>query len=284
MFEARFQSFDDPLPTPTGPRVQALRVELARLGLSGLVVPRADRHQNEYVPASEERLAWLSGFTGSAGSLIVLESAAALFVDGRYTLQAKAQVDTAIFTIVPIADTTPERWIEQNLPTGAKLGYDPWLHTTDGAERIARACANAGGELVPVEPNPVDTIWQDRPPPPRGPVVLHDLRFAGETTEAKLEKIRAESASLRADALVVSDPHAVAWTFNIRGSDVSHTPLPIAFAIVPKEGRPTLYIDGAKLSNEVRHKLEETAKVTEPAAFISELKSLGAAKRTVRSR
>jgi Xaa-Pro aminopeptidase len=282
MFEARFQSFDDPLPTPTGPRVQGLRTELARLGLFGLVVPRADRHQNEYVPASEERLAWLSGFTGSAGSLIVLERLAALFVDGRYTLQAQTQVDTSIFTIVPIAETTPERWIEQNLPAGAKLGYDPWLHTTEGAERLQRACANAGGELVAVEPNPVDAIWQDRPKPPLGPVVLHDLRFAGETTEAKLEKIRAEIGTLRADALVVSDPHAVAWTFNIRGSDVSHTPLPIAFAIIPTEGRPTLYIDGAKLSNEVRHKIEETAGVAEPGAFIAELKSLGAAKRRVR--
>jgi Xaa-Pro aminopeptidase len=255
---------------------------LARLGLFGLVVPRADRHQNEYVPASEERLAWLSGFTGSAGSLIVLERLAALFVDGRYTLQAQTQVDTSIFTIVPIAETTPERWIEQNLPAGAKLGYDPWLHTTEGAERLQRACANAGGELVAVEPNPVDAIWQDRPKPPLGPVVLHDLRFAGETTEAKLEKIRAEIGTLRADALVVSDPHAVAWTFNIRGSDVSHTPLPIAFAIIPTEGRPTLYIDGAKLSNEVRHKIEETAGVAEPGAFIAELKSLGAAKRRVR--
>ena len=187
----------------------------------------------------------------------MLADTAALFVDGRYTLQARTQVDTSVFTIVPIADTPPERWLEQNLPSGAKLGYDPWLHTAEGAERLARACANAGATLVPVEPNPIDAIWTDRPAPPLGPVVLHDLRFAGEATNAKLDKIRAEIASLRADALVVSDPHAVAWTFNIRGSDVAHTPLPIAFAIVPKEGRPTLYIDSAKLSNAVRHKLEE---------------------------
>src|SRR3954468_17679032 len=119
MFEARFQSFEDRTErAASGARVAALRTELARRGLTGFIVPRADRHQNEYVPASEERLAWLSGFTGSAGSLIVLESAAALFVDGPYRLQAKAQVDTAIFTIVPIADTSPERWIEQNLPSG----------------------------------------------------------------------------------------------------------------------------------------------------------------------
>ena len=271
MFEARFQSFDDPQPAQTGPRVQALRAELARRGLSGLILPRADRHQNEYVPPSEERLAWLTGFTGSAGTTVVLADKAALFVDGRYTLAGADQVDTSVFTIVPIADTTPERWLEQNLPSGGKLGYDPWLHTAEGAERLARACANAGATLVPAEPNPIDTIWTDRPAPPLGPVVLHDLRFAGEATNAKLDKIRAEIASLRADALVVSDPHAVAWTFNIRGSDVAHTPLPLAFAIVPKEGRPTLYIDSAKLSNAVRHKLEEATEVREPAAFIRDL-------------
>jgi Xaa-Pro aminopeptidase len=282
MFEARFQSFDDPQPAQTGPRVQALRAELGRRGLMGLILPRADRHQNEYVPPSEERLAWLTGFTGSAGTTVILADRAALFVDGRYTLQARDQVDAGVFTIVPIADTTPERWLEQNLPAGGKLGYDPWLHTTDGAEKLARACENAGASLQPAEPNPVDAIWTDRPAPPRGAVVLHDLRFAGDTTSSKLEKIRAEIASLRADALVISDPHAVAWTFNIRGSDVAHTPLPLAFAVVPKDGRPALYIDSAKLSNAVRDKLEETAEVREPAAFIGDLTALGAAHRTVR--
>jgi Xaa-Pro aminopeptidase len=283
MFEAKFQTFEDRNERPAvAGRVVALRKELKKRGLDGFVVPRADRQQNEYVPASEERLAWITGFTGSAGAAVVLADKAALFVDGRYTVQAAAQTDTAIFSIEHLVEAPPEQWLEANLKPGAKLGYDPWLHTTDGAERLQRACANAGGELVPVEPNPIDAIWHDRPQPPRGPVVLHDLRFAGETAEAKLEKIRAEIGKLRADALVVSDPHAVAWTFNIRGSDVAHTPLPLAFAIVPKEGRPTLYIDSAKLSNEVRHKLQETAEVAEPAAFVTELQSLGAAKRTVR--
>ncbi len=282
MFEARFQSFDDPQPAQTGPRVTALRAELARRGLSGFILPRADCHQNEYVPPSEERLAWLTGFTGSAGVIVVLADRAALFVDGRYTLAAQTQIDTSVFMIVPTADTSPERWLEQNLPADGKLGYDPWLHTTDGAERLARACANAGATLVPAEPNPVDSIWPDRPAPPLGPVVLHDLRFAGEATDAKLDKIRAEIESLRADALVISDPHAAAWTFNIRGSDVAHTPLPLAFAIVPKEGRPALYIESAKLSNAVRHKIEESAEVREPAAFTGDLKALGAAHRTVR--
>jgi Xaa-Pro aminopeptidase len=282
MYEAHFQSFDDPAPAQTGPRVQALRAELSRRGLSGLILPRADRHQNEYVPPSEERLAWLTGFTGSAGITVVLADRAALFVDGRYTLQAAEQVDTSVFTIVHIGEISPERWLEANLIAGAKLGYDPWLHTVDGAERLSRACVNAGATLVPTEPNPVDTLWTDRPAPPLGPVSLHDLRFAGEYASSKLGRIRAEIASLRADALVVSDPHAVAWTFNIRGSDVAHTPLPLAYAIVPQDGRPTLYVDGAKLSNVVRHRLEETAEVREPADFIRDLATLGETHRTVR--
>ena len=282
MFEAHFQSFDDPEPTPTGPRIAALRAELAKRGLDGFVLPRGDCHQNEYVPPAEERLAWLTGFTGSAGSVAILADRAALFVDGRYTLQARDQVDTAVFTIVPIAETSPEAWLEANLPSGAKLGYDPWLHTVDGAERLAKACANAGGSLEPTEPDPVDAIWIDRPRSPSGAVTLHDLRFAGEYAASKISRVRAEIAKLRADALVISDPHAVAWAFNIRGSDVAHTPLPLAFAIVPPEGRPSLYLDGAKISNAVRHKLEELAEVREPGDFTRDLTGLGESRRTVR--
>ena len=135
-----------------------------------------------------------------------------------------------------------------------RIGYDPWLHTVEGAEKLAKACAAAGAALVPIEPNPIERSWSDRPAPPLGPVTLHDLRFAGEAAEDKLARIRAEIAKLKADALVVSDPHAVAWTFNIRGADVAHTPLPLAFAIVPREGRPALYVDGRKLANDVRHR------------------------------
>jgi len=282
MFEARFQSFDDPKPAETGPRVRALRDELSKRGLSGFILPRADRHQNEYVPASEERLAWLTGFTGSAGTTVVLGDRAALFVDGRYTLQARDQVDQSVFAIEHSAELTLERWIERNMASNMTLGYDSWLHTADGAERLARACANAGATLSPADPNPIDAIWTGRPAPPLGPVSLHDLRFAGEPTNAKLARIRSEIASLRADALVISDPHAVAWTFNIRGADVAHTPLPLAFAIVPHDGRPSVYIDSAKLSSAVKQQLEEAAQLREPADFIRDLAALGAAHRNVR--
>src|SRR6516165_3597344 len=283
MFEARFQSFEDRAErAASGPRVAALRTELARRGLTGFIVPRSDRHQNEYVPASEQRLAWLTGFTGSAGVAIVLMQRALLFVDGRYTLQAREQVDTSLFAIEHLVDTPPDRWIEENLAIGDRLGYDPWLHTVEGAERLGKACAAAGVTLVAVEPDLIDAIWADRPAPPLGAVTVHDVRFAGEAAEDKLARIRAEVAKLRADALVVSDPHAVAWTFNIRGADVAHTPLPLAFAIVPQAGRPSLYVDGRKLSNDVRNRLEVLADVREPSDFVGALGALGRQKQTVR--
>jgi Xaa-Pro aminopeptidase len=283
MTGARFQSFEDESDrAATGARIAALRAELARRKLSGFIVPRADRYQNEYVPPSEERLNWLTGFTGSAGSAVILADRAALFVDGRYTLQAGDQVDTALITVVPIAETTPDAWIEANMPDGATLGYDPWLHTSDGKERLAKAAAAAGATLVPVESNPIDTVWKDRPAPPRGAVVLHDLKFAGEPASDKLARIREELTKGKADALVVTDPHAVAWTFNIRGADVAHTPLALASAIVPREGRPAIYVDGRKLNNTVRHALEQLADVAEPDAFNAGLQALGAKQQTVR--
>jgi Xaa-Pro aminopeptidase len=283
MFEARFQSFEDRAErAASGPRLAALRTELARRGLTGFVVPRSDRHQNEYVPASEQRLAWLTGFSGSAGIAIVLMERALLFVDGRYTLQAREQVDTSLFTIEHLVETPPDRWIEENLTAGDRIGYDPWLHTVEGAERLGKACASAGATLVAVEPDLIDAIWADRPAPSLGAVTLHDVRFAGEAAEDKLARIRAEVAKLRADALVVSDPHAVAWAFNIRGADVAHTPLPLAFAVVPQAGRPSLYVDGRKLSNKVRNRLEALADVREPSDFVGALEALGRQKQTVR--
>ena len=282
MFSAQFQTFDEvPDPAAAAPRIAALRAELKRRGLDGFVLPRADQHQNEYVPESEERLAFLTGFTGSAGFLIVLSDKAILFTDGRYTLQAREQTDPAIFTIVNIVETAPSAWIEQNLSAGTRLGYDPWLHTAEGAEKLSKACTKIGATLVPVEPNPVDEIWTDRPAPPLGQVVLHDLRHAGMATKDKLQQVIAEIGKQRADALVVSDPHNIAWLFNIRGSDVAHTPLPLSFGIVPKEGRPSIYIDGRKLSNAVRDRLEETADVREPDALTGEIEKLGNAKAAI---
>jgi Xaa-Pro aminopeptidase len=281
MFTAQFQSFDT-VPRPAvATRVAALRAELKRRGLGGFVVPRADRHQNEYVPACAERLAWLTGFTGSAGLAVVLEERAALFVDGRYTLQAPEEVDTTIFSVEHISETTPETWIETHLST-ARLGYDPWLHTVEGAEKLEKAATAAGGAIEAVEPNLIDLIWTDRPAPPVGRVVLHPQRYAGEAATEKLARLRAEIVKTKADVLVLSDPHAVAWTFNIRGADVAHTPLPLCFATVPGEGRPSLYVDARKLTNEVRDALETLAQVRDPEALVGDLAALGRAHATVR--
>ncbi|MGB3865388.1 MAG: aminopeptidase P family protein [Xanthobacteraceae bacterium] len=275
MFEAHFQTFEDPEGgVALAARLSAFRAELAREGLTGFVVPRADAQQNEYVAPSEERLAWLTGFTGSAGMAIVLQKIAALFVDGRYTLQAAAQVDAKAWTVASLIEPPPEDWLAKNLASGDRLGFDPWLHTTAAAERLAAACAKAGAELIAVERNPVDAVWRDRPAPPLGPVTIHDAAFAGVASADKLRQIREEIARLGADALVLSDSHAVAWTFNIRGADVSHTPLPLSYALVPKSGRPTIFIDPRKLSNSVRDALEHEADVAAPDRLTPQLAQL----------
>ncbi len=283
MFEARLQSFDDKAErAATAGRVALLRAELARRGLAGFIVPRADRHQNEYVPPSEERLLWLTAFSGSAGVAAVLVDKAAIFVDGRYQLQVRDQVDSAVFAVEHLVDQPPEKWLEANLPAGARFGYDPWLHTIEGAEKLVKACEAAGATLVAAEPNPLDAVWTERPAAPLGAVSLHDIAFAGEEAAEKLARVRAELAALKLDALVVSDPHAAAWLFNIRGADVSYTPLPLCFALVPGDGRPAIFIDGRKLTNAVRHRLEELADVREPDDLTADLRRLGARGATVR--
>ena len=283
MFQAKFQSFADAGGGGEAKvRLAALREAMRRLGLDGFVLPRADAQQNEYVPESEERLAFLSGFTGSAGAAIVLADRAVLFVDGRYTLQAREQADPALFEIAHLVETPPAAWLEKNLKPAMRIGYDPWLHTAESAEKLAKATAAAGAVLVPVAPNPLDEIWPDRPAPPAGRIVLHDIRFAGEAAEAKLERLRAELAPLRSDALVVSDPHNVAWLFNIRGADVAHTPLPLAYALVPREGRAVLYVEAGKLDRAVRERLQQLAEVRQPDRLAHDLAALSGKKKSIR--
>lgn len=263
MFESRFQSFDvQSDPAQSKPRLAALRAELKRQNLDGFIVPRADEHQNEYVPKCAERLAWLSGFSGSAGVAIVLAEKAALFVDGRYALQARSEVDTALYTIVDITRTPPSSWLAEHVGEGRRIGYDPWVHTSSQADTYREKLAAKGAELVAVEANPIDRIWPDRPAPPRGAIALYPERLAGESAAQKLARIREKLAG--ADALLVSDPHALAWAFNIRGSDVPHTPLPLGYALIPREGKPRLYLNRAKLSENVRARLSERADIEEP--------------------
>src|SRR6266700_7316800 len=171
MFEAHFQTFEEPEGgVALTARLATFREELARRKLTGFVIPRADQQQNEYVAPSEERLAWLTGFTGSAGLAIVLTHEAAIFVDGRYTLQAGKQVDGKAWTVESLIDPPPESWLASHLKPGDRLGFDPWLHTSSAADRLAAGCARAGAELVAVDDNPLDAIWTERPLPPLAPV------------------------------------------------------------------------------------------------------------------
>ncbi len=274
MFKAIFQTFDDSAdPSQSAARLAALRTTLAAQGLDGFVVPRSDEHQNEYVPKSAERLAWLTGFSGSAGLAIVLADRAAIFVDGRYTIQVREQVDTSAFAPESLIDHPPEAWLADHLKGGERIGYDPWLHTALQMDKLRKAATGAGAVLVAVDHNPIDAIWSDRPPATMGAISLYGEDRAGRDVAAKLADIRAGLKG--ADALLVTDPHALAWTFNIRGADVDHTPLPIGYALIPREGRPTLFLEERKLSNSVRDALESVGDVAQPGALLGELAALG---------
>jgi Xaa-Pro aminopeptidase len=274
LFESRFQSFAElGDPAHGSDRVGALRAELAKKGLAGFIVPRADEHQNEYVPPNAERLRWLTGFAGSAGVAVVLSGAAALFVDGRYTAQVKTQADGSVFEFRHVVDEPPIEWIAQRLKKGDKLGYDPHLHTPDAAARFAAACEKAGAALVPVDENLIDAIWLDRPPAPLGPITPHPMRFAGESVGEKIA--RAQKALTLSDGLLISDPHNLAWLFNIRGSDVSYTPLPIGWGYLPREGRPVIFVDDRKLKPASRQHLCRYAEIHEPDRLEEFIDGLG---------
>ncbi len=233
-------------PAP-GERLAGLRAELKQRGLDGFVVPRADEHQGEYVARHSQRLAWLTGFTGSAGLAIVLADKAAIFIDGRYTLAVRAQVDVNAFVPLQIPEQSPDTWIAENLPKGGKLGFDPWLQTVDGHERFARACAKAGGSFVPVESNPVDAVWRDRPAAPLAPVLPHPVEFAGESSEARRKRIAESLAAKGADVALLTQPDSIAWLLNVRGGDVPRTPFALGFALLHRDGHLDLYMDRRKI-------------------------------------
>src|SRR6185312_3556411 len=195
-----FQTYDDTSnPATVAPRLAALRAELARRGLDGFVVPHSDQHMGEYLPANAERLAWLTSFTGSAGAAVVLTDKAAVFVDGRYTLQVRAQTDTSLFEPRDLVAEGPQGWIPDNLPRGAKLGFDPWLVTANGAAGLRQAAERAGGTLVPCDGNPLDKVWSDRPSAPTGPAIPHAMNLAGEENQSKRVRIAASLKKAQAD-------------------------------------------------------------------------------------
>jgi Xaa-Pro aminopeptidase len=268
-------------PGTTAERVAALRAELARRGVQGFLVPRADQHQGEYVPARASRLAWLTGFTGSAGLAVVLPGIAAIFVDGRYTLQAEAQVDGQIFERRHLIEQPPPDWVATALKTGECLAYDPWLHTVGDVERFRAAADRAGGRLEALTDNPLDAVWADQPSEPLAPVLPHELRFAGEAAEAKRGALGAALQRDRIDAAVLTAPDSIAWLLNIRGGDVPHTPLPLSFALLKSDGAVDLFIDRRKLTPATLRHLGNGVAVLAPERLGAALDLLGAEKRRV---
>ena len=262
-------------------RVADLRTAVKKLGLDGFLVPRSDAHQSEYVPPSDERLAWISGFTGSAGSAIVLAEKAAVFSDGRYTVQLAAQVDASLFELCHLTETPPADWLAANSGAGQKIGYDPWLHTSDQVAKLTAAALRCGAQLVPVSSNPIDQVWTDRPPAPTSALIVHGLEFAGQSSQDKLDALRATLAQSHEDAGVLTLADTIAWAFNIRGRDVAHLPVVLCFAIVTHKSAQ-LFVDPDRVSSEIRDWLGTQVTVLPPAAFVPALQKLGADGATVR--
>ena len=271
-----FQSFEEiSSPSAVPERVRALRRELKSRKLKGFLVPHSDEHQDEFLPPSAERLRWLTGFTGSAGAAIVLEDVAVLLVDGRYTLQARAQIDTTLFEVLQTPEAKASKWLTAKLPKGGALGYDPSLHTIKEIERLTESLGKAGIRLEPQANNPIDLLWQDRPAPSSSPVVPHGLEFSGRSAAEKIAEVQERLRRDRADAVLLTLLDSVAWLFNIRGADISHSPLALAFALVPARGKPALFIDPAKVGDNVRGHLREAVELLPPDALDARLKSLG---------
>lgn len=262
-------------------RLTALRTELKQRGLAGLILPLTDEYQSEYLPMRAQRLTWLTGFTGSAGTTAVLLDKAAVWSDGRYTLQLDAQVDGALFERLHITDSPPPDWLKANLKKGERFAYDPWLHTEAGVKRLQEACAAAGAELVAIGDNPLDAIWTDQPPPPLGPVRVQDQALTGLSAQEKRRTIAEAVKTNAGDAVVLTLPESIAWLLNIRGSDVPHTPLPLSMAVLhAQDGSVDLYIDGRKLDTAVRTHLGDV-RLHEAAAFPEALSKLGQAGKSV---
>ncbi len=246
-----------------------LRAELARRGLQGFIVPRADEHLGEYVPANAERLAWLSGFTGSAGLGVVLADRAVLFVDGRYVLQAAAQTDPAQWERRHITEEPPHTWLAEAAP-GARIGYDPLLIAEDALQRFV----DAGVTMVPAEPNPIDAVWPDRPGAPLHPAEPHPLDYAGRTSTQKREDLAASLRAARQDAAVITDPASLAWLLNIRGSDVPFTPFALGFALLYADASVDLFMNPRKLPDPTRAWLGDAVAVRDRAALADALAAL----------
>ncbi len=257
--------------TVSADRLAKLRTAMAAQGLDGFIVPRADEHLGEYVSPAAERLAWLTGFTGSAGAAVVLADRAAIFTDGRYTLQLADQADPALYELRHLTDQPPPAWLKSQSAPGARIGYDPWLISQEGLDRYR----NAGLEMVRADPNPIDAAWADRPPAPDGPAVPHPIAYAGRASSDKRADMAEALRTDGQDAAVITDPASLAWLFNLRGSDVNYTPFALGFVLMRSDGTATLFMDASKLSPGTRGWLGDGVTVAGREALPAALAALG---------
>ena len=255
-------------------RIGALRKELKARKLDGFVVPISDEHMSEYVGAYAQRLQWLTGFGGSAGTAAVLADEAAIFVDGRYTLQVRDQVDERFYAYESVPQTSVAKWLGEHVPQGARVGYDPWLHGKSWVAAVTRALAENKAELVAVTSNPVDAVWADRPAPSLAPALVHRDGLAGQTSEAKRAALSEWLAGKKLDAAVISALDSVAWLLNIRGSDVERTPVTLSFVIAHADGAADLFIAAEKMSPELRAHLGSAVRIAPQEGFFPALAAL----------
>lgn len=280
MPKAIFQSFEEQAdPASVAPRLKALRTEIKKAGVDAFLVPRADAHRGESVPPSDARLAWLTGFTGSAGQAIVGMTKAALFVDSRYTLQAPTQTDTSLIEVIEVPPASTANWIRENLQTGAKIAFDPWLHTP-GEITSLREKLDTHATLEPIQ-NIIDTIWTDRPGAPTSEIEFLGHNRSGKTASEKLAELQQTLVAADADAVVFTLPESICWLFNMRGRDVPNTPFVLGFAVVPAIGEPKLFLEPDKLTPETDTALEAIANLSPKDAFTDTLIALGTQKQKV---
>ncbi len=272
-----FQSFEVKSAPQFGrDRVSALRAKFADLGVDGFLIPRADEYQGEYVPASAERLSWLTGFTGSAGMALITQREAIVFVDGRYVTQLAEQVDGSMFTAGDLVNEPPHVWLPRHGAKGFRLGIDPWLHAGAEVRRLEKALAEIGGSLVLLDANPLDAIWTDRPAEPLGAVSIQKQEHAGTLASEKIAAIASQVKEKGAAAVVIADPTSVAWIFNIRGDDVPHTPYPLSRAIIPAEGKAEIFLDPLKTGIEQAAYLAQICVQRPPSEFPARLAAFSA--------
>ena len=259
---------------PFSDRLAALRTRIAQEGLDGFVVPLTDEHMSEYVGGYAQRLAWLTGFEGSAGTAVVLAGEAAMFTDGRYTLQVREQVDGADWSYCQVPQESIAGWLAGHAPQGGRIGYDPWLHTRTWVEQTAAALAPRGGTLVPVATNPVDALWADRPQPSDAPLAVQPDDLAGRSAADKRAEIADWLRTQGADALVLSALDSIAWAFNVRGTDVTHTPVALSYGLVAEDGTAELFVAAGKVGDDVHRHLGNAVRVRDKAEFASALRNL----------